>query len=298
MAEPQRIFTIYCLFHLGDHLYNLNLFRQITQILRRANKKIHYYCPNQYHAQLIDFTPPADVFELCDMRDLDGDAIFDKGLAPGWFSPLLELHIKNEKLPKNIFNGSPYFDILYEEFYAQFLETWLSGSCGMCAHKSPYPVSFISPRNPDLDEQYEILPEKYKNLDILFINSRRSGGSVTAWDKYIITAAKSGAKVATTALVVRRSRSIPPCAAHETMKTIAAISTRAKCIIAIGDAAALSVCFNENTMEFVDCIYVCGGRKFKNEKILCFEKLEDICLTKPFLHAPKPIRKIAIETLY
>lgn len=293
-----RIYTIYCLFHLGDHIYNMNLFRQIEPILRAKNRVIHYYCPKQYHEQVAEFAPPADVLEIRAMCDLDGDAIFDKGLSPGWFSPLHELHIENKKLPKNIFNRThTNFDKFYEEFYTQFLETWF----GAADIASTFAPKFIAQKDPDLLRRYENLHEKYKDLDILVINSpptsRRCSRPGHTWDKYILSAASSGLKIATTAPLstsAARSRA-PPCIMDDnlTIKTISAISTRAKSIIAV-NTGPLAGCFNEITMEFVDKVYVFDKENtFAHEKVVSCEKIEDIPMQ--FVHTPKPVRKIPIS---
>jgi len=321
VKSKTRVFTIYCLFHLVDHIYNMNLFCQIESILRENKRKIHYYCPKQYHKQVAEFSPSPDVLELRAMHDLDGNAIYDKGLSPGWFSPLYELHIGNKKLPINIFNRTHnYFDKFYEEFYAQFLETWFSPKIA-----KEYPVSFISKKDPNLLVLYENLPQKFKDLDILFINSKlyedcriiekKSQQNFTPgykWNKYIINASRSGLKIATIAPIAplnsssARSLNIP-CTMNDnlTIKTIAAISTRAKNIIAI-NAGSLCSCFNEITMEYVDKIYVFDigntflhkkiGNTFLHEKVISCENIDDIILAShTVLRSPKPIRKISMD---
>lgn len=308
-SSSPRIFTTYCLFHLGDHIYNMNLFRQMEDLLRETNRKIHYYCPSQYHEQVAEFSPSSDVFELFAMCDLDRDAILDKGLVPGGFSPLHELHIGNQRLPKHLFNRThANFDQFYEEFYGQFLETWFSKEIA-----ETYPISFIAKKDPDLVSRYENLPQKYKDLDILFINSTPMSHQYfrpgITWDKYILNASNLGLKIATTAPLSRRpprGGASPPCTIDDklTIKNIAAISTRAKNIIAI-NTGPLSGCFNEITMDYVDKIYVFDkGNTFIHKKVVSCEKIEDIQLSnfcggggaarELKLRKPKPVRKIGM----
>lgn len=270
--QQQRIITVFCLFHLADHIYNMNLFCQIATLLREHNIKIHYYCPNQYHKQLRDFAPPTEnILEIRAMRDLDGDAIFDKGLAPGWFSPLLEMNITNRKLPVNLYNRThTNFDQLYEEFYEQFIRTYLPN-----AHPSCWMPTFICPARVDLIECYENLHENFKDLDILFINPART------WDKFIIHTIKLGCKVAITTPIVRRTRARAYSHVIETkIKTIAAISTHAKFVIATTAAAETAACFNTYTMNYVNKMYIFDRQRrnitFKHEKIAVFEEISNL----------------------
>lgn len=263
---PTRIITVFCLYHLDDNIYNMNFFRQILPILHSRKIKIHYYCPKQYHIQLRAFAPLSDcdtALEIHAMCDLDGDAIFDKGLAPGWFSPLLELNIKNQKLPVNYYNRKhDFFDQLYEEFYAQFMKTYFGDVDGVTAKPR-----FISPA-PDG------LPEIYENIDILFINPPR------IWDKYIIRAHKIGCKIAITTPLLRSSRSARDIPVITDAATIAAISSRSLFIVASMRNALIAPCFNERALNHVRVFYI-GLRanthlEFVREKIkvFCDENIE------------------------
>lgn len=246
----------------------MNLFRQIVPILREKNIKIHYYCPKQYHMQLCEFAPPFDALEIHAMCDLDGDAIFDKGLSPGWFSPLLELHVKNEKLHFN--KNHVYFEHLYEEFYEHFMKTYFGYALPRTQFINPLPLNLL--------ERYYSLPEIYKNIDILFINPPR------IWDKFIIRAIKTGCKVAITTPLVHsssRTNARVSCITGGAVD-VAAISTHSLFIVAFMRDALTSVCFNENTLNYARACYIGVGAnerlEFSHEKIrvFCAQKIRDL----------------------
>jgi hypothetical protein len=255
-----RVIELYCDFHLGDSVYNLSAFSQINNYLTENNIKIHYYCKQQYHAQLAEFTPSSVL-------------LLDVSTAGGVLAPP-QFHVGNQNLPKHLFNRpNSNFDEFYDVFFAQFIEMY-----NLAPPRIP---TFYAPRDPNLLARYDILPDKFKNLDILFINSPPLSGQYfkpnSSWDKFIMAAKNAGLKVATTAPLHRWHRAPPPCTApHLTIKSIAAISTHAKYIIAI-NTGPLAGCFNEITMQNIVCMWVFDrGNTFAHPKVHSCDKIESL----------------------
>jgi hypothetical protein len=289
--STSSVIKLYCNFHLGDSVYNLSAFFQINDYLTENNIQIHYFCKQQYHAQLAEFTPPSVILKPIEgaENNFQITQVVDGGL--GGLAPLL--HAGNQNLPKHLFNRpNSNFDEFYNVFFEQFIKMY-----NLAPPRIP---TFYAPYDPNLLAHYDILPDKFKNLDILFINSPPLSGQYfkpnNSWDKFIMSTKNAGLKVATTAPLLRGYRATPPCTATAaaapplTIKSIAAISTHAKYIIAI-NTGPLAGCFNEITMNYIVCMWVFDrGNTFAHPKVHSCDKIENINL--PIIHTPRPRRKM------
>jgi hypothetical protein len=134
----------------------------------------------------------------------------------------------------------------------------------------------------DLLNRYDTLDAKYTNVDILILNSVPCSGQYhfdkIIWDNYIVELNEKY-KVVTTSKVENVLSTIEN---NLTIKTIAAISTHAKVIIAI------------NSGPFVGCL----NKYTLNNVIKCYFFDKDFRYSYPkFEHKMLDIRDITIEEL-
>jgi hypothetical protein len=236
-AAARRIIRAYNPYHLGDNVYNMRFFYEIREFLEDKNIIIEYFFPKKYHDQVLEFAPAKCV------RIYDFPAGIDYcGADYG-----IRLHIGNRILPKNIFNWpNKNFDQFYVEFFNQFLRIF-----GLNLR-----ITNFEFHDNRLFYLYEKLGEKYKDLDILIINSSPCSQQFfmhkPAWDDYIRRIVYMGFKVATTE---KTAGVVCTADAGLTLKQIGAISMRAKVIIAI-NTGPLSACFNTVTFDYIRQMYV------------------------------------------
>lgn len=256
-----RIIRAYNPYHLGDQIYNFILFQKISQSLVSNNIEIHYYCPPQYIKQVAEFiSPNVIIYKFPHGISYDGDEFG------------FRMHIGNDKLPLNLFN---YKNNLYDEFYIEFYKQFLRM---MNLPISPETITSFDYQDANLLERYNSLDPKFKNIDVLVINSTPQSNQYRAydkgtWDYCIHILANMGLNVVTTEKV-----SGVKCTMDNmyTLKTIAAISTGAKVIIAI-NTGPLSGCFNTYTLSNVKKIYVFDDRNnFAHPKITSARYFYDI----------------------
>jgi hypothetical protein len=248
-TEP-RIVKAHCIFHLGDQIYNMILFSQIAAYLEENNIYIDYTCRAEHHNQVREFitTPNVRLLEYPDDK-------FDKD-APEYG---LHMHIGDNRFPIHNFNyKNKNFDEFYVVWYNQVLEM-----LGI-----PQKIYRFEYTDTDLLIRYELLNEKYKDVDILIINSPPLSGQYNyhkpSWDATIKRLSSVGLNIVTTDRVDGIKCTLDD---KLTLKSIGAISTRAKVIIAI-NTGPFSACFNSFAMQNVRRIWAFDyGNQYTNPKI-------------------------------
>lgn len=258
-APAPRIVKAHCIFHLGDQIYNMILFSQIAAHLEETNTIIEYTCRVEHHAQVREFitSPNIRLLEYPDDK-------FDR-YAPEYG---LHMHIGDNRFAIHNFNyKNKNFDEFYVVWYNQVLEML----------EIPQKVYRFEYTDHDLLIRYELLPEKYKDVDVLIINSRPLSGQYNyhkpSWDAAIQRISAAGLKIATTDHVAGIT-----CTQDDklTLKSIGAISTRAKVIIAI-NTGPFSACFNSYAMQYVRRIWAFDyGNMYANPKIQNARHIQDI----------------------
>jgi hypothetical protein len=201
---------------LGDSVFNIIFFNIIKDYIVKNNIKIYYYTKNIYIKQLYEFiTIHQNIFLL---------PLFTKPK----FS--LELWINNKFFrythEDTVLNSNTR-TIYYNKFYKNFFNIVLKKlNFNISVNKLAY-------YDKDLLTRYDVLPNKYKNFDILIINSQPNSGQYdynkNSWDNYIIEL-NSQFKILTTTKVHGVLCTYDD---NLTIKDIASLSTRAKIIIAI-----------------------------------------------------------------
>jgi hypothetical protein len=246
-----RVLKLYNIFHLGDHIFNIILFYNIKEYIEQNDIFIDYYCYKEYHEQLIEYNCSKNI----KFRELPAD--IPKDFFNLWLgSDDLETNWGKEKA-KNIM-----FDEFFVKLFNEFLEK----------QNIPIRMNNLEYTEPELLERYERINKKFDNkfaeLDYLIINSTpRSNQYDKNNDEWNRLAHKlhEKFKIATTEKVEGLDCT---CDESFTVKDIAAISTRAKKIIAV-NSGVLPVLFNSYTLKNVQVVYYFDYRTdYKNPKFI------------------------------
>jgi hypothetical protein len=230
----QKPFNFFNTFHYGDNILNLKFLFNISPILKKRGIKINYYFDDIYNKrEELERFVDKEAVTLHPLHDKPGDAV---GLWMG----------------ANIYNGAfvgapgppgslayREFDIYYRGFYQIIVDK-------LGLKDENIDVSLYQPE-PYLQDIYNGLDEKFKDLDILIINAEPKSMQYK-YDKAkmdrMCVRLKDKYKVAVTTCV---DDSIP-CTMKDNLmlKDIGAISTHAKNIISV-HTGPLATCYNSTT---------------------------------------------------
>lgn len=235
------IIDVECSNHLGDNIINFIFFYKIKDFIEQNNIIIHYYCLSQYHKNLLEFKSS-----------------------------------ENIKIFKHENKGYVLWQALTP--YSHFIEDKLCNMFNIFLKHYNIPISVDSfeYQDPELLTRYENLDDKYKNLDILIINSKPLSGQyhydIESWNDFIIRLSKKYL-LTTTEKVNDNILSL-----HDmSVKNIAAIALKVKKIIAINTGPSIPL-YNTDILNNVEVIYLFGanGDKFKTRKIACVSQLNEL----------------------
>ena len=127
--------------------------------------------------------------------------------------------------------------------------------------------------NPKILDWFQLLDNKYKNADILIINSHPRSGQYnynkTVWDRQIMELQKKY-KILTTEKVNDKILSLESLS----LKDICAISTNVKYIIAINTGPLIPL-FNKYTLDNVKQIFIFGTGVFNNRKCISLNSISN-----------------------
>jgi hypothetical protein len=227
---------------LGDNVFNLILFYIIKDYFIKHNIIIYYYTKNNYIEQLQDF--------LYNNKNIK---LFHFKLKPKYS---IELWI-NTKLynythisaVSNSDSKQIYYNIYYKNFFNIVLEKL----------KFNIKINKLVYYDEDLLNRYNYIPDKYKNFDILILNSTPLSGQYNYnkadWDSYI-TLLNNKFKLLTTSKVDNVL-----CTYDDklSIKDIASLSTKAKIIIAINSGVFPGL-LNYYTLTNVKHFYIFDKR--------------------------------------
>ena len=210
---------------IGDSVFNLMFFRHISEYLKINNIFINYYLKKEYidqPANLKEYTESLNVI-LKPLDELPSHAI--------------DLWIANDRIYKYKTNPNEWeygFDTYYINFYNAF----------MTKINIPIQLNTHYLEDETLNPLYNKLPEVYKNIDILFINSIPISDCgytphLAKWPPVIKMLSKKY-KIVTTYKVEGL-----PCTLDDglSIKQIGAISTHAKYIVST-HTGPFSACHN------------------------------------------------------
>jgi len=244
--------NIICHAHLGDNIINFIFFYKIKDYIESNNIFIHYYCLKQYHKNLIEFNCSKNISILV----LD----FEEYNKVGY------LLWQGGNVREG--GGVPH---------QHFIEDKLCGMFNLFLQKYSIPISVNSfeYQDPDLLTRYNNLEDKYRNLDILIVNSPPLSGQYhynkPEWDKFIINLNNKYA-IATTQKVNDNILSLD----NITVKNIAAMALNVKIIIAINTGPSIPL-YNTDILNNVNVIYLFGGSaNWKTRKVQLVNNLNEL----------------------
>ena len=223
----KNIFNFHCRFHYGDNIINLKFFYNISRILKENNIMINYYYDNNQikNVNELERYVDKDTLTLRFISEVPSDSV------DLWMGTDIN----------GINHGD--FDVYFKEFYMRILKT---------LHLEDKGIDVSLYQNEEyLLNIYNNLDNKYKNLDILVLNSQPQSGQFV-YNKDTMDAMcktlSTKYKIATSTCV---DDSIS-CTMRDnlTIQDIGAISTHAKYIVAVY-SGPLIACFNKSTKEHV-----------------------------------------------
>lgn len=251
--------------HLGDHIFSCIYFYNIKDYIEKENIKVFYYIPDIYLYQVSEFISCDNII----LRSINEH----KGI---------NIWIGCDDYEYNWFKYSTYndgygFDIFLLNFFNKLSEKI----------NIPIKMNEFKYIDNDLLLRYEALPDIYKHIDILIINSQPLSGQVDMTPYFIndmhstIIELNKKYKIVTTNKIDGINCTLDN---NYTIKTIAAISTKAKIIIAINTGPLVGL-FNEFTFNnskiiyYIDKTNTYSNSKFK--KINLFSESEMYSIDKP-----------------
>jgi len=247
-----KLLELECAWHMGDNFINFMFFTKIKNYIEENDIFINYYCYEEYHKNLHDFNPSNNIkiFPLL----LPYKKKYYECWQGGRTASLTPSHLKTYVEDQMIFMYNLFIKDL--EFNIIIDDKWY--------YESPMIFGW-----------YNELPDNYKNIDILIVNSSPRSGQYSyhkdIWDRDIIELSHTHkGKIATTQFVSDNIISLDKLS----LKDITAISTNVNYIIGINTGPLLPL-FNTYTLDRVKKIHIFGGN-FKHPKAVCHSNMSSI----------------------
>jgi hypothetical protein len=248
--------------HLGDTMISFIVLYNIKEFFENNNKTVYFYMRNENIEQMKDFKPIKEM-QIFDISDRPSNSIELWDCNDYLFEPNGK---KNQQ-------SKMYSGLSQNRYYLNYFNIRLK-------HLNiPVTINRFCYEDEDLFYRYENLNEKYKNIDILIINSDPLSGqyeyNFDNWNrgiqflnqKYKIVTTK---KVNENVLCTRDD--------NLKIKDIASISTKVKVVIAI-NTGPLIVLLNKFTLMSVKKFYIFDNRVYLDyPNFEMKRKLKDISL--------------------
>jgi hypothetical protein len=264
----KKVINLYNFWHLGDNIFTMIYLYNCKDYIIKNNISINIYIRKNYVKQVQEFIccnnikiHPIKFIETCKIDKIDNGILFNA---------IRDIILDNRilcktNIPKGAINTYIGYDMLRDHFLLKLnlfkdskdRESFNSYLCKFFTHiigkKIDFPaINKFVYTDPDLLKRYNSLPSKYKDVDVLIINSiPRSNQFDLEKNKkefnHMIHTLHKKNKIVTT----EKIHDIP-CTADDnlTIKDIGAISTHAKYIIAI-NTGPLIPCLNSYAFKNV-----------------------------------------------
>jgi len=245
-----KYYNFYNEHHLGDNVFNLIFFNNIKKYLENNNIFINYYCQPRYFEQLQEFIQSNKIIlHRIENKPLKSIQLWvETPIFNFKFNQIL-FYSKNPYF-KNMRNNHVFYNIFYKTFFNKVLNSI----------KFPLHLENFFYEDQDLLIRYNNLHDKYKNIDILVLNSQPFSGQYNynknEWDRYICEL-NQRYNVVTTTKVNNEIK----CTTDDnlTIKTIAAVSTKVPVIIAVNSGVVPGL-LNIYTLKNVKQFYTFDNR--------------------------------------
>ena len=253
-------------FHLGDSVFNIILISNIIKkYLIDNNIKIYYYCQGIYIDQLKEFNNCKNVIILPINEK-------PKNSLQLWINNKTINFTMDKVYTEVIKRGMKrlFYDIYYCKFFNKFFDLF---NLRLKLVKFYYKDRDLIIRYKNIMNNFD---EKYKNIDILVINSQPFSEQYKynklEWDKYIIELNKKY-KIITTTKVDGIHCTMDD---NFTIKDIASLSINVKVIIAVNSGVVPGL-LNKYTLNNVKQFYIFDDRcKYSYNKFQNKENINDI----------------------
>ena len=208
--KNNNVYHLHNSYHLGDNIFNCIIFYNIKSYIETNNIKIFYYAPKKFLNQINEFMCSPNI-TLLSLTEKPNNSI-ELWVNDGFFN---YKHC-DQKQP-----------VIFNEYLKRFYNKVLDNL------SIPVIINRFFYVDDDLLVRLDSLPNKYKMFDILILNSqpfsKQYNYDKEEWDKHILQLHKTF-KILTTSKVTNLL-----CTADEelTVKDIAALSTKAKVVIAV-----------------------------------------------------------------
>lgn len=261
---------------LADQLVNFIFFNNISDFLVKNCIYVYYYCPSEYI-----YVDHIDEFKNC-----ANVYVFDLKQKP---NHSFELSCENNKAGetmnqvKNRNNGKVCYDMFYKCFFNNVMRK----------HNIPLKFQSMYYSDTDLYQKFESLPDKYKNVDILILDSNETalGFDRNKWEHHIQTLNKHYKLVTTT----KFTNIVSTKDDNLSLKMITAIATHASIIISINSDIIFS-CLNDQTLKYAKQIILFDDHGFFSYPTFTNKKcIDDISLN--YIETILPKRKEEIKAI-
>jgi len=250
-----KVFNFYNRFHLGDNILNLKFFFNISGVLKDNSITINYYYDNTYPSNKKEELERFVNNETMKLHPLKDKA---EGAIDLWMG-----------LPIDGVNAT-VLDTYYNKFYENILK--VMGLDGKNINTSLYQPE------PYLQEIYNNLDNKYKDLDILVINaapqSKQYSFNQEAMNNMCI-ALHEKYNIVTTSPV----NDVIKCTMNDKLmlKDIGAISTHVKYIVGV-HSGPVTACFNSDTNNNIKkwILFANNGTKHVDSKFIILDDNYDL----------------------
>ena len=257
--NKNRVYHIHNIYGLGDSVFNFILFYQIKNYIEDNNIKIFYYTKKEYLHQLKEFICSPNIFlSFLEMKPPNSIELW---INNGFF----EYRHDRQNMPV-------CFNLYYNKFFNNVIKKL---NFNLTLDKILYYY------DNDLLIRYDNLPDKYKNFDIMILNStpfsQQYEYKKDIWDNYIMKL-NNHFKILTTTKVDGVLCTFDD---NLSIKDIASLSTKAKVIIAI-NSGVMPGLLNYYTLTTVKHFYIFDNNcyysypNFENKKYITDITIEEL----------------------
>ena len=237
--------------HLGDTIFSMIFFNNIKNYIEKNNIIIDFSCNQLYHTQLKEFIMSPNIIISNVDENTSSSSIINSDLKP----IRINIWIGNELYPFNWYNKG---DMCMNDFLLVFHNNIINKINIMEQLNIPLLINRFEYNDMDLLTRYDNinnkLNNKYKNIDILIVNSvplsNQFSFDENSWNNYI-NLLNTKYKIATTKKVEGVVCTMDD---NLTVKDIASISTKCKIIIAVNTGVVPGF-YNTFTLDNVKKIY-------------------------------------------
>ena len=242
-------YHFYNLFHYGDTILNLKFLINLVPILQASNIVIYYYYNQYYNKNKREFEVYLQNTDTIQLRPIED-------------TPIDATHLWIGKYPT--IDGISYslYDTYYNLYYKNMLNMMQLDNLGI--NISQINTSLYQ-EDQSIIGRYHSLPDKYKNVDILVLNTPPQSGQITydkqTWDEMCYFLALKH-KIVT-------AQHVHPdieCTIRDglTMRDIGAISTHCTYIIGV-HSGPMTACYTTYTKKSVKKWFVFCDKNGHNE---------------------------------